>query len=349
MHDQSLERNSGLAGNPCLAESATGTGDPIPFTHLPHHGFVTVDPAAFLVMTKAGDGADRTTADASATAAVPAEHAIFGVVLIAARTGRNDQVGDDAATAMGDAPFADESPVEAEGAESGGKGGVTLRPGGRKTFRGFHGLPAFGQKRGDRPVALGQEEVCQMPPQVIVEGLAECAGEGPFPGRPEAFFPVALPGCLGNGEYPADHRAGTGPFSGEGSFQQFPGSLVMWADDFPVAVEQRVRGSGESHQRFVEVTAVRVREPVGGAFRGKADDFVMEVFFQVCFSVHVSSHKSVEAFCNQALASVSISPLFEIGWRYDERQGRFKLSRTVADPVRLPDEVKLEDSLPCQG
>lgn len=240
-------------------------------------------------MTKAGDGADRAATDADTAAAVPAEQAIFGVVLIAARAGRNDQVGDDAATAMGDAPFADEPPVEAEGAESGGKGGVTFRPGGRKPFRGFHGLPAFGQERGDRPVTFGQEEVCQMPPQVVVEGFSVGAGEGPFPGRPEIFFPVAPSGSFGNGEYPADHRAGPESFSGEGSFQQFPGSLVMRADNFPVAVEQRVRGSGESHQRFVEVATVGIRKPVDGAFRSKADDLVMEVFSQANFSVHVSS------------------------------------------------------------
>jgi len=62
------------------------------------------------------------------------------------------------------------------------------------SFRGFHCLPAFGQERGDRLVVLGQEEVCQMPPQVVVECFSVGASEAPF-----------------------------------------PGSLVMRADDFPVA------------------------------------------------------------------------------------------------------------------
>lgn len=289
MHVPVLARYSRLAGHPGLAEAAAGSGYAIPFTYLLQHRFIIVRSTALLVMAEACYRPHRAAADAGAAAAVAAEEAVFGVMLIASRAGRNDQVGDDAAAAMSDAPFADEASIETEGAKTGSKGGMPFRPGGRRAFCSFQRMPVFRQEWCERQLSSIYEEACQVPSQVIVEGFSMGAGVSPLPGRPKIFSPVALTGSFGDREYPADDRTGSEPFPGKGGFHQFPWCQVMWTDNFLIVTEQRVRGSGEPHQWFVKVADSGVREAVGGAFRGKTADLVPQVFFQGCFFVHAYS------------------------------------------------------------
>lgn len=103
-------RDPRLARHAGLAESATGGRDPVFFSHFPDHRPVAIVPAQPLVVSVAADCPDRAAADAGPAASITTEEAVFTMVEIASRGGDKNQIGDDAAAAMGNTPLGDETP-----------------------------------------------------------------------------------------------------------------------------------------------------------------------------------------------------------------------------------------------
>ena len=148
-------RDAAFARHPCLAEAAAGGGDTVLCRYRRRNGGVDIFAAAVLVVAGKRDGADRTAADAGAAAPFPVIKAVVGIAPVAPWRWRQHEIGDDAAAAMGDPFGRDQGIVEAEGAETGGIGGMALRPGGGPPFGGFRQFaPLVGKLRRQRPGAL---------------------------------------------------------------------------------------------------------------------------------------------------------------------------------------------------
>ena len=84
--------------------------------------------AFFLVMAFFGNGPRRASSDAFAATPLGEKEAIGVMVFIWPRTWRDSVPGHHRAGAHGFAPFRDQTVAEAEGAQTGGVGGVALRP-----------------------------------------------------------------------------------------------------------------------------------------------------------------------------------------------------------------------------